>query len=71
MDPTVGTAARPSSRQVGFAEKLARRKRTHVPDECFRSRDLMSRWIVLRDKPVRRAISRIGISSRNAQHRIT
>ena len=43
--PTVGTAARPSSRQVGFAENLARRKRTHVPDECFRSRDLMSRWI--------------------------
>ena len=27
--------------------------------------------IVLRDKPVRRAISRIGISSRNAQRRIT
>ena len=36
---------RPSSRQVGFAETLARRKRTHVPDECFRSRELMSKWI--------------------------
>ena len=43
--PTTGAEARPSSRQVGFAERLAKRKRTHVPDECFRSRDLMSRWI--------------------------
>lgn len=34
-----------TSRQVGFAERLARAKRRAIPDECFRSRDLMSRWI--------------------------
>lgn len=34
-----------TSRQVGFAERLARAKRRSIPDECFRSRELMSRWI--------------------------
>ena len=28
-----------------FAEKLARIKRRAVPDECFRDKGLMSRWI--------------------------
>ena len=36
---------RPSSKQVAFAERLARIKRYSVPNECFRSRALMSRWI--------------------------
>jgi hypothetical protein len=35
----------PSSRQVAFAERLARIKRRAVPDECFRSKGLMSKWI--------------------------
>jgi hypothetical protein len=35
----------PTSRQVAFAEKLARIKRRAVPDECFRDRELMSKWI--------------------------
>lgn len=35
----------PSSKQVAFAERLARIKRRAVPDECFRDRGLMSRWI--------------------------
>ncbi|MCC5960507.1 MAG: hypothetical protein JJU08_14340 [Rhodobacteraceae bacterium] len=35
----------PTSKQVSFAERLARAKRRSVPDECFRSRELMSRWI--------------------------
>lgn len=35
----------PSSKQVGFAEALARRKRTNVPYECFKDKGLMSRWI--------------------------
>jgi hypothetical protein len=35
----------PSSKQVAFAERIARIKRRAVPDECFRDRTLMSRWI--------------------------
>jgi hypothetical protein len=30
---------------VAFAERLARIKRRAVPDECFRDRQLLSRWI--------------------------
>ena len=35
----------PSSRQVAIAERLARLKRRNVPDECFRDRVSMSKWI--------------------------
>ena len=35
----------PSSRQVQFAERIARYKRSQVPDECFRDKGLMSKWI--------------------------
>lgn len=35
----------PSSKQVAFAERIARVKRRAVPDECFRDKTLMSRWI--------------------------
>jgi hypothetical protein len=35
----------PSSKQVGFAERIAKLKRTEVPPECFKDRALMSRWI--------------------------
>lgn len=35
----------PSSRQVAFAERLARIKRRPVPSECFRDKGLMSKWI--------------------------
>lgn len=35
----------PSSRQVAFAERIARIKRREVPRECFQDRKLMSRWI--------------------------
>ena len=35
----------PSSKQVAFAERIARIKRRHVPRECFRDMGLMSRWI--------------------------
>lgn len=34
-----------TSKQVAYAEKIARRKRLAVPDECFRDAGLMSRWI--------------------------
>ena len=34
-----------TSRQVAFAETIARRKRLNVPEECFRDAGLMSRWI--------------------------
>jgi hypothetical protein len=30
---------------VAFAEKLARIKWRAVPDECFRDKGLMSKWI--------------------------
>jgi hypothetical protein len=36
---------RPTSKQVAFAERLARIKRRAVPEECFRDRGLMSQWI--------------------------
>ena len=35
----------PSSKQVAFAERIARMKRRAVPEECFKDRKLMSRWI--------------------------
>ncbi len=35
----------PSSKQVQFAERIARYKRSEVPHECFRDKGLMSRWI--------------------------
>ncbi len=41
----VATDSRPTSKQVAFAERLARIKRRAVPDECFRDKGLMSKWI--------------------------
>lgn len=35
----------PSSKQVAFAERIARIKRRNVPQECFRDRVMMSHWI--------------------------
>lgn len=35
----------PSAKQVGFAERIARLKRSPVPPECFHDRKMMSRWI--------------------------
>lgn len=35
----------PSSKQVAFAERIARIKRRDVPRECFRDKGMMSRWI--------------------------
>ena len=35
----------PTSKQIAFAERLARIKRRAVPDECFRDKGLMSKWI--------------------------
>ncbi len=34
-----------TSKQVAFAERIARVKRRAVPEECFRDAGLMSRWI--------------------------
>lgn len=36
---------RPSSKQAAFAERIASMKHRPVPDECYKSADLMSRWI--------------------------
>ena len=43
--PTSRFSNYPSSKQVAFAERIARMKRRAVPDECFRDKTLMSRWI--------------------------
>lgn len=34
-----------TSKQVAYAERIARAKRRAIPDECFRDAGLMSRWI--------------------------
>lgn len=43
--PTPSFSNYPSSKQVAFAERIAQFKRRKVPQECFRDRQLMSRWI--------------------------
>ena len=45
MKPLSALDSLPSSKQVAFAERLARIKRRAVPDECFRDKGLMSKWI--------------------------
>jgi hypothetical protein len=45
LKPAALNDPRPSSKQVAFAEKLARIKRRAVPDECFRDKGLMLKWI--------------------------
>jgi hypothetical protein len=35
----------PSSKQVAFAERIARIKRRDIPRECFRDKAMMSKWI--------------------------
>lgn len=45
LKPMASADALPSSKQVAFAEKLARIKRRAVPNECFRDKGLMARWI--------------------------
>ena len=45
LKPVSDTDRLPTSKQVAFAEKLARIKRRAVPDECFRDKGLMSKWI--------------------------
>lgn len=40
-----GASELPTSKQVAFAERVATIKRTDVPRECFKSRQLMSRWL--------------------------
>jgi hypothetical protein len=45
MKPLSALDSLPSSKQVAFAERLARIKRRAVPDECFRDKGLMLKWI--------------------------
>jgi hypothetical protein len=35
----------PSSKQVAFAERIARIKRRSIPRECFQDKGMMSKWI--------------------------
>lgn len=35
----------PSSKQVAFAERIARIKRRSIPRECFQDKVMMSKWI--------------------------
>lgn len=43
--PTSRFSNYPTSKQVAFAERLARAKRRDIPQECFKDKHLMSRWI--------------------------
>ena len=43
--PRVEERDRPSSKQVAYAERIARSRRREIPAECYRSRALLSRWI--------------------------
>ena len=45
MRPAADFDLRPTFKQVAFAEKLARIKRRGGPDECFRDKGLVSKWI--------------------------
>jgi hypothetical protein len=45
MKPVSEIDRLPTSKQVAFAEKLARIKRRAVPEECCRDKGLMSKWI--------------------------
>ncbi|MBC7476832.1 MAG: hypothetical protein H7317_01885 [Pseudorhodobacter sp.] len=45
LKPMMSLDQLPSSKQVAFAERLARIKRRAVPEECFRDKGLMSKWI--------------------------
>lgn len=45
LKPMSALDALPSSKQVAFAERIARIKRRAVPVECFRDKGLMSKWI--------------------------
>ena len=45
QQPVTPFDAYPSSKQVAFAERIARYKRSEVPYECFKDKRLMSRWI--------------------------
>ena len=38
-------SALPSSKQVQFAERIARRKKLSVPDICFKDKQTISQWI--------------------------
>lgn len=35
----------PTGKQVAFAERISRGKRRPIPSECFRDKQMMSRWI--------------------------
>jgi hypothetical protein len=45
LKPVSAFDSLPSSKQVAFAERIARIKRRAVPDECFRDKGLMAKWI--------------------------
>jgi hypothetical protein len=43
--PTGQFSNYPSSKQVGFAERIARIKRRDILRKCFQDRGMMSKWI--------------------------
>ncbi|NEX46986.1 hypothetical protein [Pseudotabrizicola algicola] len=45
LAPAAALDGLPSSKQVAFAERLARIKRRAVPEACFRDKGLMAKWI--------------------------
>ena len=35
----------PTARQIAWAERIARGRKRSIPEECYRSRDLLAKWI--------------------------
>ena len=35
----------PTARQIAWAERIARGRKRGIPDECYKSRELLARWI--------------------------
>ena len=35
----------PTARQIAWAERIARGRKRSIPEECYRSRELLAKWI--------------------------
>lgn len=35
----------PTARQIAWAERIARGRKRSIPDECYKSRELLAKWI--------------------------
>ncbi|MXX88485.1 MAG: hypothetical protein F4213_18410 [Boseongicola sp. SB0677_bin_26] len=35
----------PTARQIAWAERIARGRKRNIPEECYKSRELLAKWI--------------------------